>query len=206
MKTWPILVAGIITVVTFIAYAALLIAVSWPIEDWSINKASLFGDSFGALNSLFTGSAFLLILWSIALQQTELRLQRQEMSRMVTAYRRELHMDMVNYGFNDEELAKVWGDEFQNFDEYKKDGYVNIILTTWSTDLKEGLSNKPTVRRLLNDHMRKSVYFRSFWKRHGEKWQAHAEDDPIHREFVQLCVAAYQSAMTDLKKAPAPKA
>jgi hypothetical protein len=67
MKTWPILVTGIIAAITFVAYRTFVLVVNWPVEDWSIDRAALFGDSFGVLNSFFTGGAFLLILWTIIL-------------------------------------------------------------------------------------------------------------------------------------------
>lgn len=39
-------------------YGLFLVAKTWPIEEYSISKAGTFGDSFGALNSLFTGLGF----------------------------------------------------------------------------------------------------------------------------------------------------
>lgn len=40
---------------------------------------ALFGDSFGALNALFSGLAFAGIIYTIQLQRKELQLQREEL-------------------------------------------------------------------------------------------------------------------------------
>ena len=200
MKTWPILVAGGVTVVAFISYAALLLAASWPIEDWSIHKASLFGDSFGMLNSFFTGGAFLLILWTIVLQQAELRLQRQEMSRMVATHTRELHMELLNYAFHDEELAEVWGSEIDNWKEFRQDMYINLILGSWCMHFSEGLSSKSATRQSLEWQMQESAQFRRFWARNSEKWHALALDDQKYHKSCQLAEAAYQAAVTKARE------
>ena len=42
-------------------------------------KQGAFGDSFGAINSLFSGLAFAGIIYTIALQRKELELQREEL-------------------------------------------------------------------------------------------------------------------------------
>ena len=48
--------------------------------DNSFNENSAwFGDSFGAINSLFSGLAFAGIIYTILLQRNELQLQRQEL-------------------------------------------------------------------------------------------------------------------------------
>lgn len=43
------------------------------------NKAGLLGDSFGAVNALFSALAFAFIIYSSMLQREELRMQRQEL-------------------------------------------------------------------------------------------------------------------------------
>jgi len=44
-----------------------------------LNKRALLGDSFGTINSLFSGLAFAGIIYTILLQRKELALQRQEL-------------------------------------------------------------------------------------------------------------------------------
>lgn len=52
--------------------------VSWKCGyDWAIRGQ--FGDSFGAINALFSGLAFAGVIFTILLQRNELALQRQEL-------------------------------------------------------------------------------------------------------------------------------
>lgn len=46
----------------------------------NLQDRGTFGDSFGAINSLFSGLAFACIIYTILLQRKELRLQRQELA------------------------------------------------------------------------------------------------------------------------------
>lgn len=65
---------------TVFAYGTFLIVKTWPITEYSIAKAGTFGDSFGALNSLFTGLGFAGLLVTIFLQREDLKLTRMELS------------------------------------------------------------------------------------------------------------------------------
>jgi hypothetical protein len=51
--------------------------ISINFSDW--NERGTFGDSFGAINSLFSGLAFCGIIYTILLQRKELKLQREEL-------------------------------------------------------------------------------------------------------------------------------
>lgn len=68
-----ILGAGII-VITFWSLSWLLLG------DRSFEERGTFGDMFGAVNALFSGFAFLGVIYAILLQRTELSLQRTELS------------------------------------------------------------------------------------------------------------------------------
>lgn len=55
--------------------------ISYPLLDYfypALNSKGTFGDSFGAINSLFSGLALAGIIYTILLQRKELALQRQE--------------------------------------------------------------------------------------------------------------------------------
>ncbi|AFE59935.1 hypothetical protein Q7S_18620 [Rahnella aquatilis HX2] len=47
-------------------------------QDWS--KSGAFGDTFGAINSLFSSLAFGALIYTIILQSNELKLQREELT------------------------------------------------------------------------------------------------------------------------------
>ena len=73
-----ILIGGVI--LTVFLYACLLIYLTWPISNLSINSSGVFGDSFGLLTSLFSGLAFAGLIITIVMQRDELALQREELS------------------------------------------------------------------------------------------------------------------------------
>lgn len=72
----------LISVVIFLVsiYGGFLFIISWPINDFSISNAGVFGDSFGVLTSLFSGLAFAGLIITILMQREELQLQREEIS------------------------------------------------------------------------------------------------------------------------------
>lgn len=75
IKTTIILSLSIVAIVIG-SYLAILVYFSWPIEELSIRQAALLGDSFGILNSLFSGLAFAGVIITIALQRQELKESR----------------------------------------------------------------------------------------------------------------------------------
>lgn len=75
-----ILVCFGIVILSVLSYALILIVKTWPIDEYSISKAGTFGDSFGVLNSLFTGLGFAGLLVTIFLQREDIKLTRMELS------------------------------------------------------------------------------------------------------------------------------
>ncbi len=67
-KWWFGLILGLIVI-----YISLIIYMTFPISEYSIEKAGQFGDSFGVLNSLFSGLAFIALVITIYLQQQDMR-------------------------------------------------------------------------------------------------------------------------------------
>lgn len=66
-------------VLLVLIYGGFIIYVSWPITLGNVDKAGVFGDSFGVLTALFSGLAFAGIVFTILLQREELALQRKEL-------------------------------------------------------------------------------------------------------------------------------
>jgi len=79
IKKYIILSFGFV-VLTFIIYISFLLWKIWPISEYSLNKAGVFGDSFGMLTSFFSGLAFSGMIMTLLMQQEELKLQREELS------------------------------------------------------------------------------------------------------------------------------
>ena len=42
--------------ITFL-YGALIVWINWPIRDFSLTRSGVFGESFGVINTIFSGSA-----------------------------------------------------------------------------------------------------------------------------------------------------
>jgi hypothetical protein len=82
-KLSTLLIGGVI--LTVLIYAGVMITLTWPISELSINKSAAFGDSFGPLTSLFSGLAFSGLIITIVMQKDELKLQRKELELQRTA-------------------------------------------------------------------------------------------------------------------------
>ena len=65
--------------VIFGIYAGALLWNIWPIEEISVAKSGVFGDSFGALTALFSGLAFAGLLITIFYQREDLGLTKEEL-------------------------------------------------------------------------------------------------------------------------------
>ncbi|WP_298995790.1 hypothetical protein [uncultured Desulfovibrio sp.] len=79
--TWALFwkAALLVTVI----WAASAVLLYWSVEDFS--KSGTFGDSFGVLNTLFSGLAFAGIIVSIKMQNDEMREQRKELQKQKKA-------------------------------------------------------------------------------------------------------------------------
>ena len=53
-------------------YAGLILWLNWPIHDFSLARTGVFGESFGVINTIFSGSAFAGLILTIYLQRNEL--------------------------------------------------------------------------------------------------------------------------------------
>ena len=75
LKYFAIIIVIILTVYSF--YFAFLLFVTWPIGAFSLEKAGLLGESFGVLNTLFSGLALAGIVISLFIQNNELAQSHQ---------------------------------------------------------------------------------------------------------------------------------
>lgn len=78
MKIRDFLVLGLVLLI-FATFAGALLWSIWPIEEISVAKSGVFGDSFGALNALFSGLAFGGLLITVLYQREDLGLTKQEL-------------------------------------------------------------------------------------------------------------------------------
>jgi len=62
---------GVVIGIPFV-YGALILWVNWPIRDFTMGRSGLFGESFGFINTIFSGLAFAGLILTIYLQRHEL--------------------------------------------------------------------------------------------------------------------------------------
>lgn len=62
------------------AHAVAIAYLTWPISEYSVEKAASIGDTYGWLTSFFSGLAFVGLIVAILLPRDELQLQRKELS------------------------------------------------------------------------------------------------------------------------------
>ncbi|MFI5839047.1 DUF6082 family protein [Catenuloplanes sp. NPDC051500] len=116
--------AGVLAAMLLIVVAGIaVVALAENLEtsaSWS--RWANVGESFGVLESLLSGLAFLALVITLWIQFTELRLQRtelqlqrgaiersnQELRRAADASMRTLHLDLVRMSVDDAALAEVW--------------------------------------------------------------------------------------------------
>jgi len=76
-KNWKLYFGSVIVIIIWlVSYPVLKTFVDHK-DDFS--KIGVVGDSFGAINALFSGLAFVGLIFTIYLQKNELRLQREEL-------------------------------------------------------------------------------------------------------------------------------
>jgi len=79
-KVTKIAIFTITFVVLVVAsYASLVLYMTWPVTEFSIDKAAGFGDSFGVITSVFSGLAFAGVIWTVLSQREELDITRNEL-------------------------------------------------------------------------------------------------------------------------------
>lgn len=79
--TWSLFLKAALLVTCIWAASAMVLALT--VDDFS--KSGTFGDSFGVLNTLFSGLAFAGIVMSIKMQNDEMREQRKELQKQKIA-------------------------------------------------------------------------------------------------------------------------
>lgn len=95
IKTLSILIISAV-VIAVITYTGVLLWLTWPISEFSLDRSGLYGDSFGMLTSLFSGLAFSGMLIAVLLQREELQLQRKEIKKNHIEFKKGVKAQRVN--------------------------------------------------------------------------------------------------------------
>lgn len=103
-----------------IIYGALLFL--YPLSERFLNISSTaqIGDSFGVLNTLFSGLAFAGVIVTILLQKEELKLQREELAKSSEAQQRSARLMALSELLSDYKYSiKESDDSLEKFDEVR---------------------------------------------------------------------------------------
>lgn len=86
-----------------IFYLLLILWLIWPVQEYSLGKSGLLGDSFGFINALFSGLAsggvlvaLILQTKELTLQRSELKANREEMARNANAQEKTARLNALN--------------------------------------------------------------------------------------------------------------
>jgi hypothetical protein len=71
----------VLVIVLPILSLLVVLSLTWPINGWTLEKASALGGSYGILSTLFSGLAFWGLIWTILIQRDEIRRQRIDARR-----------------------------------------------------------------------------------------------------------------------------
>ena len=160
-------------------------------------ESALRGEPPQTLSSFFSGLAFAGVLIAlflqqrqILLQQREIRLQRVEFARNFAAQLRVLHNELQRMSIEDPDLATVWGS--QDYTAFRKEAFVNLILSNWEMQFEQGLMTKDQISTLLTRYFA-SVPFQTFWR----NARAHRQNmalTPAAKQFHSFAERAFNSA------------
>jgi hypothetical protein len=142
-----LLIGGVIFAVLF--YAGVLVYLTWPISELSINSSGVFGDSFGLLTSLFSGLAFAGLIITILMQRDELALQREEL----TLTREELNGQRLEMKEQNETLrVQRFENTFFRMLEFLEACRNDIFYQGFQESSVEGRDAVRTLYKLFVDH------------------------------------------------------
>ncbi len=166
-KWWFVFILGLICL-----YLLILVFMIFPISQYSIEKAGQLGDSFGILNSLFSGLAFIALVITIYLQQQDMRDSKEETIKQnfeATFFNLiNIHNDLVN-SFRDFYIAEdnkkhfMYGGEALSFflDKFKKGGFSCFYTLDENLSEDENMENAYKYRNIDQDTLRINLQIKS---------------------------------------------
>ena len=128
-RTTKIALATVSVVISIvIIYAAFIIYITWPISEYSVEKAGVFGDSFGILTAIFSGLAFAGVIWTVLTQLQELSITRDQLK----------NQGIENAFF---QMLRLHNEILNEIDLHKSEPGIGTITTT-GRDVIKTFSNR----------------------------------------------------------------
>jgi hypothetical protein len=103
------------------------VALYFTLPDWQTRGQ--FGDMFGFLNSMFSGLAFIGLIYTIVLQRQELALQREELTLTRTELRRSAEAQ--------EKSEQALNNQAESTAMAAKISAINYLLDHYNSEIKE---------------------------------------------------------------------
>ena len=179
------IIIGVIIFV-FVSYCALIIVLTWPITVFSIDKAGVFGDSFGIITALFSALAFGGVLIAILIQKEDLKLTREEIATQ--------HIDNTFF-----QLLNLHNDIVNDIDLQKTKSQISQIQITRGRDcfktFHQRLRNKYTP---FKDESKELIKIENAYGRFFKENQA--EVGHYFRNLYNLIKFVHKSEMEDKQR------
>lgn len=163
----PFVAVGVI----FLSFSGALVFAIWPIDLVSLANGGLFGDSFGALNALFSGLGFAGVVVTLLYQQKQLKIQQDELSSTQAELRRQSALfDQQKFDDSFFQLLGLVRDNLDSLLHRNAETKVVLLgidlLANRLNRLREHLK-KLDLGRFPGDENHRVVYFWSFSKAIG---------------------------------------
>lgn len=71
-RVHPAVIGCVAVMISLAGYLCLVLYLTWPVQEFSMEKAAMLGNSFAAASTLYSGLAFVGIIWAIRSQREEL--------------------------------------------------------------------------------------------------------------------------------------
>lgn len=140
----------LIPITIIMCYGILLIIFIWPISEFSISKAGQFGDSFGILNSMFSGFAFISLVITIYLQQKEMTDTKEEIIKQNFENTFFKMIDLYSNVIKNLNFKSTYKNEYFSYTTIEIKKYFNKVGTVELTHENEiNLNGKEVIVKLL---------------------------------------------------------
>lgn len=152
----------------------------------SLSDRALFGESFGAVSSLFSALSVVGII-------AALWIQRQDSRRALATQTRMLHIELLKMSLSDPDLDEVWrnGEESSN-KEGKQTIFINLILCHWEMLYLQGSLSETQLRQMGFQHFR-YVAFEQYWKKYGKDRLSFAVKNSDEERFLKALDKCFEA-------------
>jgi hypothetical protein len=202
-------VIGSATLVAAILFAgigiAALVGSGGTTDTW--NRWSAVGQSFGLINSVFSGLAFVALVVTFWMQFRELQMQRielymqrdamtkshNELHRSAEADLRMLHVELIKMSIADPQLAEVWP-EFEpglSVERNRQYLFANLVYQHFRLALQIGDYTDDEIRSNLR-YMFSSPVMRAYWAASAHTRGAIVLPETEEGRFAQLAEHIYR--------------